>query len=96
MKGTIAVVLGIIVFVGALAWFALWVDGPPCIRDKDAKMVGGQIWRTGGMFSSDTAYGLWYTGQREGTGEHCETLRRVTEAEYDRRMYHVSSGATHE
>ena len=56
----------------------------PCIMDNPPVVVSGKILPEWG---NPHNHYLWYKGKRKMTGEECKTRRRVTEKEYERRMY---------
>jgi hypothetical protein len=77
---------GALLLVGALC-LGFWLDGPLCVRNDESRVIGGKIRSVGGLFASETAYYLRYTGNKEGTMDECTFLKRTTADEYDRRMY---------
>jgi hypothetical protein len=77
--------VGAMLVIGGI-FLAFWLAPGPCVRNSESHVTGGKISSVGGLFASETAYYLRYTGNEEGTENDCTFLRRVTAAEYDRQM----------
>ena len=84
---TVFIVVAVPLLALALVGLGFWLEGPSCIRNRDSRVIGGRISSVGGLFASETAYYLRYTGNKEGTEEECTFLKRTTAAEYNRRMF---------
>jgi hypothetical protein len=64
-----------------------WVYEGPCVRTRPLAFVRGEITTVHGIFTSETAYWLWYEGAYAESGNECETKVRVTKEEFERKAY---------
>lgn len=78
------VVCGIL--LGAHDYFEKKRQGE-CVIIQPAVCVEGSISNVNGVFSSGPIeYRLWFKGKTSQSGEECEDICRVTEAQYNRWM----------
>lgn len=83
-----AVIGGVALFGVVLGGMLYWVSTNRCQRLRPHKVIGGHIWTEGGFLSgSVNVYKVAYKGRHARTGKDCKAYIRVTEAEYERRMY---------
>lgn len=84
----VTVIGGVGLFAVALGGVLYWASTNPCQRLRPHQVLGGHIWTEGGFLSgSVTNYKVAYKGRHARTGKDCKAYIRVTEAEYERRMY---------
>ncbi len=78
--------LAVCVIIAVGTWES---DG--CVLLRPTEISSGQIYteRGGGLFGSSKleVYYLWYKGKFENSGDNCIQRIRVTEKEYERRIY---------
>jgi hypothetical protein len=82
----LAVFGGIIAFALAITGLLYLADTNRCRADMPRHLRYGRIASVGGLFSSETAYYLYYDGHKERTGAECVATIRVTETEYQRQL----------
>jgi len=86
--GSVLALVGMIWAASAIT--TAWKERDGLCRCNVPREVIGGFTRLsgGGMFASGVmTYNLWCKGTFERSGKACEMWYRVTEAEYDRRMY---------